>query len=61
MEKMKVTYAPRGKRGEGRRQKPIVFRLDPDLIEWMNGKPNKNLYINGLIRKDKIEQEHDND
>lgn len=42
-----------GKRGEGRSQKRIGVAIDNELEEWLNQQPNKNRYINGLIRKDK--------
>lgn len=40
------------KRG-ARTQKAMAFRLDNDLADWLNSKPNKGRYINELIRRDK--------
>lgn len=33
-------------------QKMVSFRLDNDLAEHLNTKPNKGRYINNLIRAD---------
>lgn len=33
-------------------QKVYSFRLDGELIEWLNRQPNKGRYINDLIRDD---------
>lgn len=33
-------------------QKIYSFRLDGDLIEWLNRQPNKGRYLNNLIRED---------
>lgn len=46
---------------EGRRlnvvtQKMISVRLDNDLVEWLDTQPNKNRYINNLIRDDKTKR-----
>lgn len=41
-------YAAAGTRG----QKPMNFRLDIDLEDWLCSKPNKGRYINDLIRAD---------
>ena len=41
------------KRGDGRTQKRIGVAIDSELEAWLNTKSNKNRYINGLIRKDK--------
>ena len=40
------------KRGEGRTQKRIGVAIDSELEDWLNTKPNKNRYINELIRQD---------
>lgn len=40
------------KRGDGRTQKRIGVAIDSELEDWMNTKPNKNRYINELIRQD---------
>lgn len=42
-----------GKRGDGRNQKRIGVAIDIELEDWLGAQPNKNRYINGLIRKDK--------
>ena len=44
------------KRGEVT-QKMVTFRLDTDLLTWVNMQPNKGRYINNLIRSD---YEHNN-
>lgn len=51
MEKMNIRKSP-AKRGE-RSQKMMSFRVDNDLIEWLESKPNKGRYINELIFADK--------
>ena len=40
------------KRGDGRTQKRIGVAIDSELEDWLNNKPNKNRYINELIRQD---------
>ena len=40
------------KRGDGRTQKRIGVAIDSELEAWLNTKPNKNRYINELIRQD---------
>ena len=40
------------KRGDGRTQKRIGVAIDSELEDWLNTKPNKNRYINELIRQD---------
>lgn len=40
-------YAAAGERG----QKMVSFRLDNDLAEWLDSKPNKGRYLNNLIRE----------
>lgn len=42
------TYAKRGNRS----QTMMSFRIDNDLVDWLNGQPNKGRYINNLIRGD---------
>ena len=34
-------------------QKMMAFKIDLDLIEYLNTKPNKGRYINDLIKADK--------
>lgn len=34
-------------------QKMMNFRLDLDLLPWLNTKPNKGRYLNDLIRADR--------
>ena len=34
-------------------QKMMNFRLDLDLLPWLNSKPNKGRYLNDLIRADR--------
>lgn len=34
-------------------QKMMNFRLDLDLLDWLNTKPNKGRYLNDLIRADR--------
>lgn len=36
-------------------QKMMSFRVDNDLVTWLNSQPNKGRYINELIKKDKEE------
>lgn len=40
------------KRGDGHTQKRIGVAIDSELEDWLNTKPNKNRYINELIRQD---------
>ena len=47
-ERIRKSYAPKGQRT----QKMMSFRVDNDLEEWLNQKPNKGRYINELIRAD---------
>jgi uncharacterized protein (DUF4415 family) len=42
------TYAKRGNRS----QTMMSFRIDNDVLEWLNAQPNKGRYINNLIRGD---------
>ena len=42
------------KKGE-RTQKMVSFRLDNDLIDWLQRQPNKGRFINNLIRHDMVE------
>jgi hypothetical protein len=30
----------------------MSFRIDNDVLEWLNAQPNKGRYINNLIRGD---------
>lgn len=41
-------YAKRGSRS----QTMMSFRIDNDLLEWLNAQSNKGRYINDLIRND---------
>lgn len=41
-------YAPDGQKS----QKMMAFRVDNDLLDWLNSQPNKGRYINDLIRAD---------
>lgn len=51
MEKEKVR---KGGQTQGvRTQKMMSFRIDNDLLEWLDTKVNKGRYINELIRRDK--------
>lgn len=36
-----------------RTQKHMAFRVDLDLLPWLDQQPNKGRYINDLIRVDK--------
>ena len=45
-------YAPDGQKS----QKMMAFRVDNDLLDWLNSQPNKGRYINELIRTDKERQ-----
>lgn len=47
-ERLRKMRAPAGKRT----QKVTSFRLDLDLIKWLDEQPNKGRYINDLIRAD---------
>ena len=40
-----------GARGE-RTQKPFTFRVDNEISEWLESKPNKGRYLNDLVRAD---------
>lgn len=42
-------YAPDGQKS----QKMMAFRVDNDLLDWLDSQPNKGRYINNLIRTDK--------
>lgn len=42
-----------GKRGE-RTQKMMTFRVDNEVIDWLQEQPNKGRYINNLIAADKM-------
>ena len=46
-------YAPDGQKS----QKMMAFRVDNDLLDWLNSQPNKGRYINELIRTDKKRQQ----
>lgn len=35
-----------------RTQKMMAFRVDNELIEWLDSQPNKGRYINNLIAAD---------
>ena len=55
MEK-KETKDPLRKGGKQRgvtTQKMMSFRVDNDLIEWLDRQANKGRYINELIKRDK--------
>lgn len=45
-------YKSSKREGNGRTQKRIGFAIDSELKDWLNTKPNKNRYINELIRQD---------
>lgn len=47
-ERLRKMRAPAGKRT----QKVTSFRLDLDLVKWLDEQPNKGRYINNLIRAD---------
>lgn len=47
-ERLRKMRAPAGKRT----QKVTSFRLDLDLVKWLDAQPNKGRYINNLIRAD---------
>lgn len=49
--RLMVKYKKRGKRGEGSTQKQVGLRLDPENIDFVMVLPNKNRFINDLIRK----------
>lgn len=40
-----------GKKGE-RTQKMMSFRVDNEVLEWLESRPNKGRYINNLIKDD---------
>lgn len=40
-----------------RTQKMMSFKIDLDLVEYLNTKPNKGRYINELIRSEKESQQ----
>lgn len=40
-----------GKKGE-RTQKMMSFRVDNEVLEWLESQPNKGRYINNLIADD---------
>lgn len=37
-------------------QKMMSFRVDNDLVEWLDSQPNKGRLINQLLSKEKIRQ-----
>lgn len=41
------------KRGNGSNQTRMAFSVDNDLKPWLAAQPNKNRYINGLIRQNR--------
>lgn len=45
------------KHGEGNQQKMMSFKLDIELLDWLNTFANKGRYINTLIRLDKEKME----
>lgn len=47
-ERLRKMRAPAGKRT----QKVTSFRLDLDLVKWLDEQPNKGRYINDLIKAD---------
>lgn len=38
--------------GSGSTQKHFTFRIDNELLPWLDGQPNKGRYINNLIHQD---------
>lgn len=46
--RIRKVYAAKGERG----QKPMNFRLDNDLANWLTRQPNKGRYLNDLIKAD---------
>lgn len=46
--RIRKVYAAKGERG----QKPMNFRLDNDLADWLSRQSNKGRYLNDLIRAD---------
>lgn len=51
-ERNRKVYAARGERS----QKMMSFRVDNDLVDWLEQQPNKGRYINNLIAADKERQ-----
>lgn len=41
------------KRGKGSNQTRMAFSIDNDLKSWLAAHPNKNRYLNGLIRQNR--------
>lgn len=39
-------------RPKGKNQKPKAFKIDLDLIPYLESKPNQNEHINTLLRSD---------
>lgn len=48
-DRVRKVYAPVGERG----QKMMSFRVDLELVEWLEAQPNKGRYINQLISADR--------
>lgn len=54
MEKQEKELLRKGGNAKGvRTQKMMSFRVDNDLVEWLDSQPNKGRYINDLIAKDR--------
>ena len=53
----KETIRKDGKKKGVTTQKMMSFRVDNDLIEWLNGCPNKGRLINQLLFNEKKRQE----
>lgn len=40
------------RKADGRTQKMVSFRLDNELLDWLESQHNKGRYLNELIRED---------
>lgn len=40
------------RKADGRTQKMVSFRLDNELLDWLESQQNKGRYLNELIRED---------
>lgn len=40
------------RKADGRTQKMVSFRLDKELLDWLESQQNKGRYLNELIRED---------
>lgn len=44
------------RKADGRTQKMVSFRLDNELLDWLESQQNKGRYLNELIREDMVRE-----